>query len=86
MNSFGKLYADVINYPIYKNRLIVEKGWSNETDEPYRKGTCLVIKLPLLSKAFVLGFWGKPQSEADALMGAIMGKSLDVSTEEIMEW
>jgi len=86
MKSAGKLYVDIINYPIYKNKLIVEKGWSNETEEPYRHGTCLVVKPPLVEKAFVVGVWGKPQTEDDALSQAIMAKPLDVSTEEIMEW
>lgn len=86
MRSIGKLYVDIINYPILFNKFKVEKGWTNETDEPYRRGTCVVIKPPFMNKAGVLGLWGDPQTEEKALMGAINARELDVDIEELMEW
>lgn len=86
MKSIGKLYSDIINYPIYKNLPIVEVGWTNETDEPFRKGTCLVLKPPFFTKAFVLGVWGKPQTEIKSLENAVMFRELDLVTEDIREW
>lgn len=86
MKSFGPLYVDVINYPIYKNYPIAEIGWTNETEEPFRKGTCLVVKPPLTHKALVLGVWGKSQEESAALSQAVEARPLDVSPEEILEW
>lgn len=86
MKSAGKLYLDIIQYPIYKNRFIVEKGWTNETDHPYRHGTCVIVKPPFIAKAMVFGVWGKQQSEVQSLENAIMMRELDFVTEEIREW
>ena len=86
MKSFGKLYVDVITYPIFPNQLKIEKGWTNETTEPYRRGSCLVVKPPFIKKAAVVGVWGQPQDEERALTEAINARKLDVDIEELMEW
>lgn len=86
MKSFRKLYVDIMSYPIFHNKLIVERGWTNETEEPWRKGTCIVLKPPFVARALVLGIWGEPQDEEEALRQAISSRTLDVDPSEILEW
>jgi hypothetical protein len=93
MKAFGPLYVDVIRY--YHKRLlpIVEKGWTQETDFPYRKSKfCFVFRLPFTTPGFVLGLWNKNteivfEEDADLLLSnALKARSMGLSTEEIDEW
>ena len=86
MKSFGPLYVDLIKYPIFVSQLKVEKGWTNETEEPFRRGSCLVIKPPFIARACVIGIWGEAQEEDVALTSAVNARPLDVSPDEILEW
>jgi hypothetical protein len=87
MLSIGPLYAQKIKYP-HRNFLPVsEIGWTHEIDEPYRKGSCIVLRVPFTKPGFVFGVWTTPkQDEEDALTAAIWGRHLDVPVEELLEW
>lgn len=79
MKSYGALYVQKIKYP-HRNFLpLVERGWTTETEYPYRKGSCLVFRVPFTKPGFVLGLWNKPEgiSEEDALMSALEGRIVD---------
>jgi len=84
--SIGKLYATTVKYPHRKPLPIVEKGWTHEIDEPYRKGTCLVFRFPCTRNGFVFGLFGDAQDESEALTAAIWGRELTVPVEELLEW
>jgi hypothetical protein len=86
MLNIGPLYVTLVKYP-HRNFLpIAEKGWSHEIDEPFRRGSCLVIRLPFTHPGIGIGIWGKPQDETDALTAAIWGRQLDISVDELLEW
>lgn len=38
---------------------MAEIGHTQETEIPYRYGTCLVVRVPFTYTAFYLGHWGK---------------------------
>ena len=87
MIDIGPLYAQILKYPHRKFLPVFEKGWTNEIDEPYRKGSCLVFRFPFTKPGFVLGVWTKSaQDEQEALTAAIWGRHLDVPVEELLEW
>lgn len=86
MLSIGPLYVQGIKYP-HRNFLpIVEKGWTHEIEEPYRKGDCLVFRLPFIKHAIAIGRWGEEQDETEALTAALWGRHLDVPVDELLEW
>jgi hypothetical protein len=92
MKSIGPLYADVIQY--YHRRIlpIVEKGWTQETNYPYRKSKiCLVLRVPFTHPGFVLGVWHKAadvyEDEADAMLAAAIGlRDMELPAKEVREW
>ena len=86
MINIGPLYGQVIKYPHRHALPIVEKGWTHEIDEPFRKGSCLVFRLPFTNPGLVIGIFGAPQEESKALTAALWGRELDVSVEELLEW
>jgi hypothetical protein len=93
MISLGPLYADVIQY-YHRNTLpIIEKGWTQETEFPYRKSKiCIVLRLPYTHPGFVLGIWRKAdrtiiEEEAEELLAAAIGlRSMDLEPEDVREW
>jgi hypothetical protein len=86
MDLIGPLYVTNVKYPHRKPFPIVEKGWSNEIEFPFRRGSCLVFRLPFTRPGIVIGFWGHAQDEDTALTSAILGREMDVSLDEIWEW
>ena len=84
--NIGKSYVVKIRYP-HRNPLpIFEKGWTHEIDEPFRRGTCVVFRLPFTRTGIAIGVWGATQDETTALTAAIWGRHLDVPVEELLEW
>ena len=81
--SKGKFYASTLRYPHRKIFPIIETGWTQETEEPYRRSRfCLVFRVPFTKPGFVLGVWGNPTfDETKALESALNTR---VMTEE--EW
>lgn len=86
MLSIGPLYGQVIVYPHHKPLPIVERGWTHEIEEPYRRGSCLVFRFPFAKHAIALGVWREKQEEEQALTAALWGRHLDVPLEELLEW
>lgn len=87
MIEIGSLYVDTLKYPHRKALPVVEKGWTNEIDEPYRLGSCLVFRVPFTKPGFVIGRWKHNQEESESLINAIMGRPIeDVTLDEILEW
>lgn len=86
MLNIGPLYVTGLKYPHRKPLPVVEKGWTHEIDEPFRRGSCLVFRLPFTKPALVIGWWLETQDEDDALTAAIWGRKLDVPVDELLEW
>ena len=86
MINIGPLYVTGLTYPHRKPLPILEKGWTHEIEEPFRRGSCLVLRLPFTKPGLVIGWWVESQNEDDALTAAIWGRNLDVSVEELLEW
>ena len=92
MKSIGPLYADVIKYYHRKALPIREKGWTQETEFPYRKSKlCMVFRAPFTHPGFVLGIWNKAEfifeEDADDMLATAIGlRDMDLETEDIREW
>lgn len=86
MIDIGPLYAQVVKYPHRKPLPVLEKGWTNEIEEPYRRGSCLVFRLPFAKFGLVFGIWREKQEETVALTAAVWGRHLDVPLDELLEW
>jgi hypothetical protein len=87
MKEFGKLYVDTLKYPHRKFLPIFEKGWTNEIEEPYRRGSCLVFRFPFTKPGLVIGRWKYTQDETEALINAIIGRPIeDVTLDDMWEW
>ena len=93
MKSIGPLYADVIQY--YHRRVlpIAEKGWTQETNYPYRKSkVCWVFRLPFTHPGFVLGVWNAAdeyvfEEDADELLAKAIGlRDMELPAKEVREW
>lgn len=59
MKTYGPLYVGTLQY--YHNKLmpIVEIGTTQETEMPYRKGKCLVFRLPFTKPGAYVGVFYK---------------------------
>lgn len=71
----GRVFAHRLDYP---SRLfpLVDVGSTQETSYPYRSARSLVLRAPLTRCAVVVGLWGAPRDEEDALRDAIGGRDL----------
>ena len=92
MKSIGPLYVDVLQYYHRRALPIIEKGWTQETNYPYRKSKiCLVFRVPFTHPGFVLGVWNRAEDvyedEADAMLAAAIGlRDMDLPAKEVREW
>ncbi len=86
MKTIGPLYADTMKYSSYfKTKLfpIVEPGWTQETEEPFRKGKCLVFRFPFTTPGFIVGlFKHSGLGEQEALMNAMNAREVLLSKWE----
>lgn len=57
MKTFGLLYVGSLQYWHRKLFPLVEVGTTQETEMPYRKGKCLVFRLPFTHPGFFIGLW-----------------------------
>lgn len=55
MRSFGPLYVGKLNYWHKKFLPIVEVGTTQETDLPFRRGRCLVFRIPFTYPGYYIG-------------------------------
>jgi len=86
MRSIGPLYGTIVKYPHRPAWPIVETGWSQEIEEPYRKGSCLVFRVPFTKPGFAIGVFTASLSEEDALTNAIKSRVHDVEVKELEDW
>jgi len=59
VKTYGALYVGTLEYYHRKPLPIVEKGWTQEANYPFRKGKCLVFRVPFTKPGFYLGKWTK---------------------------
>lgn len=87
--SIGRLFWYIFDYGQTGRYapLINREGTTREVDPPYRYGRCLILRLPLSGQALVLGWWtGSLEDEDSAILTAMGGRLVGVSSEEIREW
>ena len=94
MKTFGPLYVDNIKY-YHKNIFpIIERGWTRETEYPYRSGKCLVLRFPKTIPGLVLGVWTdtpniSPDNDDaidDLLKVALRADDQKYGVEDIKDW
>lgn len=71
-------FVHTMNYPTTAFPLI-DKGETQEIEQPYRNGRSLVFRIPLSRTAVVVGRWQTRFSEDTALRRAIQARDLDVA-------
>ena len=79
MKSYGPLYAGTLQYWHTKALPILEVGSTQETEHPYKKGKCLVLRFPFTHTGYYFGVWyHKPNIHIDDEQGAheILQKAL----------
>jgi len=93
MKSFGSLYVGTLQYYHRDILPVVEKGWTQETESPYRKGLCLVFRFPKTHPGFYVGFWkdkglpGYDEEGATARLASAMGlRNMELTPDEIEDW
>jgi hypothetical protein len=57
MKSYGPLYVGTLQYYHRKPLPVIEVGWTQETEYPYRKGKCLVFRAPFTKPGLYIGKW-----------------------------
>ncbi len=72
-----KTFVHGMRYPTRRFPL-VDRGQTTEIEYPYRAGASLVFRVPLSTRAVVLGRWTEQQDEETALRGAIGWREIDV--------
>lgn len=55
MKSKGPLYVGTLNYYHRKFLPVLEVGHTQETELPFRKGKCLVVRIPFTKKGYYAG-------------------------------
>lgn len=74
MYSFGPLYVTWFKYPVECGALpFFETGWTQETEERYRKGKCLVIRPPFSRLGVGFGVWVDKNVDKEAALWEAMG-------------
>lgn len=62
MQTFGPLYVGKLRYWHKKLLPVLEIGTTQETEYPFRKGKCLVIRVPFTNPGYYLGvFYHNPK-------------------------
>ena len=57
MKTYGPLYGGVLKYWHKKALPVLEVGTTQEAELPYRKGKCLVFRVPFTHPGYYLGVW-----------------------------
>ena len=73
-----KYFTHQMRYPSTAFPLM-ESGTTQEIEEPYRQGKSWVFRLPMSTRAVVVGRWGDPLEEEQALRQAMGVRDLDVA-------
>lgn len=82
--ELGPLFVHTMKYP-NTNFPLMERGFSQEIDHPFRKGSSIVVRVPLTTTAFVFGKWGAEQDEDEALTEAISARFIDIGEIDVQE-
>jgi hypothetical protein len=77
VHNIGKTrFTQYIDFPVQWEGKFAVRGWTQETEEPFRTATPLIVRLPF-HKALVFGKWtGSMPDEETALNNAIQGRVL----------
>lgn len=67
--DLGRLYLTRVPY-LDRSSPLVEKGWSAETDYPFRVGKCIAARVPGSRFGFGIGLWGPDGDEEETLVMA----------------
>lgn len=81
MKTLGPLYGAKIRYWHKRAMPIVEIGWTQETEPPFRKGKCLVFRIPYTEWGYAGGlFYKRPDIHPDDEDGidGILASALNV--------
>lgn len=66
MKSFGPLYGGKLRYWHKKFLPMLEVGTTRETEYPFRKGKCLVARIPFTEPGYYFGiFYQNPKIDQD---------------------
>jgi hypothetical protein len=79
LKLFGPLYVGKLKYWHKKMLPIVEVGTTQESEMPYRKGKCLVFRVPFTYPGYYLGAWvhdPKLNPDDDESIDQILKKAL----------
>jgi hypothetical protein len=80
----GRTFVHTMKYPSTDFPLM-ERGFSQEIDYPFRKGSSIVVRVPFSTTAVVVGWWGQPQDEDDALHSAIGSRFIDIGEIDVSQ-
>jgi len=61
----------------------VERGTTQETDYPFRSANSLVLRFPFTRTSLVIGRWGPPRPEEEALLAAVRGSYRDLEDMDV---
>lgn len=64
---------------------LIERGWTQESEEPWRKGHSIVLRLPFSTKAVAMGRWTSRETE-DAFHKAAGIREIQMLANEIGDW
>jgi len=67
MKTYGPLYVGTLQYWHKKLLPIVEVGTTQETELPFRKGKCLVFRVPFTTTGFYIGLLFKAVADPHLL-------------------
>jgi len=79
MKTFGALYGGKLEYWHRKALPVVEVGHTQETEYPYRKGRCLVFRMPFTRPGYYLGAWVSNPNihvDDDEAIDALLGEAM----------
>jgi hypothetical protein len=65
----ARVYLTRVPYLDNKSPLM-ERGWSAETEYPWRLGKCIAIRIPTTKIGFGIGLWGPEGDEEETLTKA----------------
>ena len=79
IHDIGKRhFVHTMKYPT-RQFPILDRGETQEIEDPYRNGRSVVVRVPLTRSAVVVGRWQTRFSEDTALRRAIQARDLDVA-------
>ena len=92
MKTYGSLYTGTLRY--YHKRLfpILEYGWTQETEYPYRKGSGLVFRVPFTTGGYYFGMWRpwtkmkyEDDDEVVSRLNKVMNASVAFPEQQLIE-